>query len=248
MLTTSPVALITGASRGIGEAAARELARRGYALVLAARSAGALEQLAAELAQGGARALAIPTDLTSAADLSQLAERSLAEFGRVNALVLNAGVGGGGLLASLPAGAAEATLATNLLAPIELTRLLLPQMIERRSGAIVLISSVAGSIGIPASSVYSASKFGLRGFGDGLRREVAPYGIGVTVVSPGYIRTAMTARVRMPMPGPAVAGRAIARAIERPRRHVFVPGYYRPFVWLAQLLPGLADLALRGRR
>jgi short-subunit dehydrogenase len=240
-----PVALITGASRGIGEATARELARRGYALALAARSAAPLAVLAGELARGGVPALPIPTDMRSSGNLRRLADLALGHFGRVDVLIHNAGIGGAGPVVSMPPDAAVATIETNLLAPVELTRALLPQMIERRRGAIIFVASVAGSIGLPTSAIYSASKFGMRGFADGLRREVARHGIGVTVVSPGFIKTAMTAGKRFPMPGPAIVARAIANAIERPRREVFVPGYYRLLVRAAQLLPGLADLALQ---
>lgn len=247
-MSTPPVALITGASRGIGAATARELARRGYALVLAARSAGPLADLAGELGRRGAPALPIAADLCSAAEVGRLAAATLGVFGRVDVLIHNAGIGGAGPVARMDGAAATATLATNLIAPIELTRLLLPHMLARGSGAIIFISSVAGSLGIPGSSVYSASKFGLRGFAESLRREVARRGVGVTIISPGFIRTALTADLRLPMPGPALVARAGARAIEHPRREVFVPSYYRPLVWAAQALPWLADLALQRPR
>ena len=245
---TQPIALITGASRGIGAATARELAQRGYALALAARSAGPLESLAAELERAGTPALALPTDLRDLDAVRGMAGIVLEHFGRVDALIHNAGVGGGGALAKLPDGAVEATITTNLLAPIELTRVLLPQMLERRGGAIVLIASVAGHVGLPTSSIYSASKFGLRGFADGLRREVAARGIGVTVVSPGFIKTDMTRWMgNLPLPGPEIVARAVARAVARPRREIVVPGYYRPLIWAAGLMPWLVDLVLRAR-
>jgi short-subunit dehydrogenase len=243
-----PIALITGASRGIGEATARELARRGYRLALAARSAGPLEVLAAELSQMGTPSLPIPSDLRCVDQVQRLARLALRHFGHVDALIHNAGVGGSGAVGRMSDGAAAATIDTNLLAPIELTRALLPGMIERRRGAIVFVASVAGHIGLPGSATYSASKFGLRGFALGLRREVAHHGVGVTIVSPGFIKTDMTKWMgRFPLPGPEIVARAIARAIGRPRREIFVPGYYRSLVWLEHLLPGLADLAMRGR-
>ena len=249
MMTEQPVALVTGASRGIGAATARELARRGYALALAARSPAPLEELAAELARGGTPALAAPADMRSLPDLQNMVDAVLARYGRVDVLVLNAGIGGGGAVARMPADTAANTIGTNLIAPIELARMLLPGMLTRGSGAIVLIGSVAGRIGVPTSAVYSASKFGLRGFADGLRREVAHRGVSVSLVSPGFVRTSMTADVRFPMPGPEVVARAVARAITRPRREVFVPGYYAAGAWLAQALPGLTDAVLRrGRR
>jgi short-subunit dehydrogenase len=248
MMIQRPVALITGASRGIGEATARELARRGYRLALAARSAGPLEALAAELSRGVAPALPLPTDLCDDRAIERLARLALAHFGRVDALIHNAGIGGHGAVERMGGGAAAATIGTNLLAPIELTRLLLPQMLERGSGNIVLIASVAGYIGLPLSATYSASKFGLRGFAHALRREVAHRGVGVTIISPGFIRTDMTRWMgNLPLPGPAIVARAVASALERPRREMFVPGYYRLLVGLEHLLPGLADRALRRR-
>jgi short-subunit dehydrogenase len=243
-----PVALVTGASRGIGEATARELARRGYALALAARSVDPLQRLAADLSRAGAPALPLPTDMRDLGEVRRLARLALEQFGRVDALIHNAGVGGSGSVARMTEGTPEATLNTNLVAPVELTRLLLPQMLERRGGAIVFIASIAGHIGLPASATYSASKFGLRGFADGLRREVAHRGIGVTVISPGFIRTEMTKWMgNLPFPGPEIVARAVARALVRPRREIVVPGYYRAAVWAAALLPGLADAALRRR-
>jgi short-subunit dehydrogenase len=246
--TDRSVALITGASRGIGAATARELARRGYALILAARSAGPLETLAAELSRSGAPALPIPTDLRSLDEIQRLARLALAQFGHVEALIHNAGIGGDRPVARVDGPTVAAIIDTNLRAPIELTRALLPSMLERRRGAIVFVASVVGHIGMPSSAIYSASKFGLLGFAHGLRREVARHGIGVTIISPGFIKTDMTRWMgNLPLPGPEIVARAIANAITRPRRELFVPGYYRLLVWLEHRLPGLADAVLRQR-
>jgi NAD(P)-dependent dehydrogenase (short-subunit alcohol dehydrogenase family) len=246
-----PVALVTGASRGIGAAAARELARRGYALALAARTAGDLQALAAELSAGGSPALPIPTDLRRPEEVQRLARLALDHFGRVDALVNNAGLGGGGRrLARLTDDDVDATLAVNLYAPIALTRALLPGMLERRRGAVVFIASIAAHIGLPASSLYCATKFGLRGFALSLRRELLRSGVGVTLVSPGFIDTDMTTWLRgVPKAPPELVARAVVGAIERPRREVLAPGYYRVAIWLERALPWLADAALarRGR-
>jgi NAD(P)-dependent dehydrogenase (short-subunit alcohol dehydrogenase family) len=248
MMKNAPVALITGASRGIGAATARELARRGYALVLAARSAGPLETLAAELSRSGAPALPIPTDLRSADEIQRLARLALTHFGHVDALIHNAGIGGDRPIAQVDGPTAAAIIDTNLRAPIELTRVLLPGMLERRRGAIVFVASVLGHIGMPASAHYSAAKFGLRGFAHGLRREVAQHGIGVTIISPGLIKTDMTRWMGdLPLPGPEIVARAIAGAVLRPSRELFVPRYYQLLVWLEHLLPGVADMVLRWR-
>jgi len=242
-----PVALITGASRGIGAATARELARRGYALALAARTTDDLQALAAELSAAGSPALPIPTDMCRSEEVRRLARLALDHFGRVDVLVNNAGIGGKERpVARLDDDYAQAVMATNLLAPIELTRALLPGMLERRRGAIVFIASIAGHIGLPGSALYSTTKFGLRGFASALRREVKRQGISVTIVSPGFIATAMNEGLRgIPMPQPLVVARVVANAIERPRREVVVPRAYRLAIWFERMLPGLVDAVLR---
>jgi short-subunit dehydrogenase len=246
-----PIALITGASRGIGAATARELARRGYALALAARTATDLQALAAELSAHGSPALPIPTDLRRPEQVTRLARIALDHFGRVDALVNNAGVGGNGQpFAYADEDAIHTSLAVNLEAPIALTRALLPGMLERRRGAIVFIASIAGHIGLPTATPYSATKFGLRGFAIGLRREVLRQGVGVTIVSPGFIDTDMTAWLRgFPKAPPDLVARAVADALTCPRRELIVPGYYRLAIWLERKLPWLADalLSRRGR-
>jgi short-subunit dehydrogenase len=249
--TTRPVALITGASRGIGAAAARELARRGYALALAARSTADLQALAAELSVAGCPALPIPTDLRRPEETQRLVRLALDRFGRVDVLVNNAGIGGSSRrFARLAGEDVETMLATNLYAPIALTQALLPGMLERRRGTIIFVASIAAHIGLPASSLYCASKFGLRGFALALRRELLRSGVGVTIVSPGFVDTAMAAWLRgFPKAPPELVARVIAEAIDRPRREVIVPGYYRLAIWLERALPWLADAALawRGR-
>ncbi|HEX5690785.1 MAG TPA: SDR family oxidoreductase [Roseiflexaceae bacterium] len=245
-----PVALVTGASRGIGAATARELARRGYALALAARSAEALEALAAELS-ATTPAVALATDLAEPAQVSRLAELVLERFGRVDSLINNAAIGGNNrVVARMDDAYVREILAINLEAQIALTRLLLPGMLERRRGAIVFVDSVAGHIAFPASTIYSATKFGLRGFAVGLRRELRGTGVSVSIVSPGFIDTDMTRWLRrFPKAPPALVGRVIADALVRPRREVFTPRIYRAAVWLERWLPWLADATLsrRGR-
>src|SRR6185295_19850646 len=136
-----------------------------YRLALAARTVAELQALAAELSAHGSPALPIPTDMRHPNEVARLARIALDHFGRVDALVNNAGVGGNSRpVAHTDADNVRATLATNLEAPIALTQALLPGMLERRRGAIVFVASVAGHIGLPTSTLYSASKFGLRGF------------------------------------------------------------------------------------
>ena len=240
-----PVAIITGASGGIGEATAHALAGEGYALVLAARSTTQILRLAGELARGGVPALPVPADVSQPTQLRRLVELALGRFGRIDVLVNNAGVGETRATAPDSGGIADLTLHTNLLAPIALTRAVLPTMLAQRRGHIVNIGSVAGHIGLPHNSSYVASKHGLRGYTASLRRELLGTGVHVSLISPGFIRTGMTKELPIPMPGPALIGRAVAGVLRRPRREVVVPGFYRALIWINAALPGLVDAALR---
>jgi short-subunit dehydrogenase len=245
----SPVALITGASSGIGAAVARELGRQGYRLVLAARSTDILQQLAGELTRAGTPALPVPTDVSQPDQLQRLVRRAIEHFGQIDVLVNNAGIGETRAFAPGAEGLADLTIHTNLLAPITLSRAVLPHMLARRSGHIINIGSVAGHVALPDNDSYSTSKFGLRGYTQALRRKLLGSGVHVSLVSPGYIRTAMTATVPVPIPGPKVVARAITRLLARPKSEVVVPGYYRFLIWLNKSLPGLIDVGLRlGRK
>jgi short-subunit dehydrogenase len=241
--------IITGASSGIGEAVARQLASEGHRLVLAARRGDKLEALAREINPSGKRVIAAATDITKPGDLETLVARARGVFGAVSAVINNAGISG-----AEPSGKAgkwwlegpdgpRALLETNLNAAIELTRLVLPEMLENRAGAIINIGSVAGRIG--ASSLYSASKFGLRGFSLGLRRELLNTGVTSSLIAPGYIKTEMTAGVNLPMPGPEVVARAVSNLLQHPKAEVIVPGWYRGLIWLETLAPALGDRLLR---
>ncbi|MER3397474.1 MAG: short-chain dehydrogenase [Chloroflexota bacterium] len=244
------VVIVTGASRGIGAATARLLAEQGARVVLAARSVEALLALEAELKGRGRAALAVPTDVTDSYQLDRLVERTVEVFGRVDVLVNNAGIGEPSQVARSPDELIDRLFETNLLGPIRLTRRVLSQMLTRRSGHIIFVSSVAGHIPVPPITLYSVTKAGLIALAEGLRREVGTQGIQVSVVSPGFIRTDMVADVRvaprwLPMPGPEAVARAIAWLIRHPRREVVVPWYYRPLVGLNLVAPGLVDLGFR---
>lgn len=183
------VAIITGASAGIGEASARMLARQGAIVVLVARRKERLDQLKGEIEAAGGRALAIAADITDAAGRERMVSETLAAFGRIDALVNNAGYGQRGPIEMVPVEAIRENFETNLFSLIALTQLVIPVMRRQASGRIVNISSVAGRIARPLSSIYDATKHALEAISDGLRGELAPFGIKVVVIEPGFIVT-----------------------------------------------------------
>jgi NAD(P)-dependent dehydrogenase (short-subunit alcohol dehydrogenase family) len=239
------VAIVTGASSGIGAATARELGRRGATVVLAARRVGMLETQVQSIRAAGGEAVAIPTDVADPSDVSMLAERTFAEFGRVDVLVNNAGAFWSRSLASSPPGQIIGLVRVNLLGAMLLTRAVLPRMLERRHGAIISVGSLSGRVAM--EPLYSATKYGLRGFSLALRRQLAGTGVSVSLVSPGNINTEMTRHITAPLPEPSLVATAIADLVRRPRREVVVPGRHYAIAWLEQALPTLTDLMHRRR-
>jgi short-subunit dehydrogenase len=236
-------ALLTGATGGLGRAIAIALAGRGASLVLSSRNADELERLAAELPGTGHRAA--PADLAEPGAAERLAEAA----GEVDVLVANAGLPGTGRLESFSPEEVARALRVNLEAPIVLARAFEPAMERRGSGHMVFVASLAGKAGSPRSSVYNSTKFGLRGFAFGLRADLAPAGVGVSVVSPGFIREAgMFAEAgAKPPPGlgtasPEQVAAAVVKAIERNKLEVAVaPLRQRALAHLALSSPGVND-------
>lgn len=185
------VVLITGASTGIGAALAQILAQRfmGIRLVLAARSAEKLETVATLCRKAGALVLAVPTDLQKIEQVEALATAAIAHFGRVDALVNNAGYGQMGPVELIPHQAAKRQFEVNVLGPLALIRALVPMMRDAGGGRIINISSLGGRLAFPFGGLYSSSKFALEGLSDALRMELAPFNIKVSVVEPGPVNT-----------------------------------------------------------
>lgn len=236
--------LVTGASGGIGQAIARALAARGARLILSGRRAELLEGLAAEL--GGQ---AIACDLADRGEVQRLIDAA----GEVDVLVANAALPASGVFTDLDQVQIDRMLEVNLRAPIALARALAPGMVARRRGHIVLISSLSGKAASPASAIYSATKFGLRGFAHGIREDLRPHGVGVSVVLPGFIRGAgMFADAGIELPrgvgtrAPEDVADAVIRAIDRNRAEIDVaPVGLRAGAAFAGLAPGLAATASR---
>jgi short-subunit dehydrogenase len=231
--------LVTGATGGLGQAIARAFAARGAGLVLTGRRLPVLEPLAQEL---GARA--IECDVTDRAQLDRLVR----EAGEVDVLIANAALPGSGLLTDFSQEQVDRVLEVNLRAPVALARALTPAMSARRSGHMVFISSLAGKSASPASSLYSATKFGLRGFALGLREDLRPHGVGVSIVAPGFVRDAgMFADAGVELPwyvrtrSPQNVADAVLRAIEHDRAEIDVaPLSLRLGASFASVAPGLA--------
>jgi short-subunit dehydrogenase len=236
--------LLTGATGGLGHAIARRLHAAGASLVLTGRRADVLEPLALET---GAQSLAV--DLTDANAVEQLA----ASYADVDVLVSNAGLPGSGLLTSFSVEQIDRALAVNLRAAMVLARHLSERMVARGSGHLVFMSSLAGKVGTPRSPVYSATKFGLRGFAQSLREDLRPSGVGVSAIFPGFVSDAgmfHDTGSKLP-PGigtvtPEAVAEAVVRAIERNRGEVDVaPVSLRAGAIAASLAPDLAATVQR---
>jgi uncharacterized protein len=238
--------LLTGASGGIGKAIARALCERGARLAITARREEVLRELCAELSGD---LTPLPADLAEAAAPAELAERA----GQVDVLVANAALPAAGQVDDFSPEEIDRAIDVNLRAPIQLTRLLLPGMVERGRGHLVFISSLSGKAASPGSGLYSAAKFGLRGFAAGVREDLVGTGVGVTVVFPGFIRDAgmfaesgVKLRKGVGTSRPEDVAAAVIRGIERGKDEIDVaPLGLRLGVKLAELAPGLAARAQR---
>jgi len=187
------IALVTGASQGIGRACARELARAGATVALAARNEAKLAEVAAEIAAAGGQAAAFALDVASEDSIKSGAKAILDRFGKVEILVNNAGITRDGLMMRMKRADWDDVLGTNLTGAFLLTQALISPMLKNRWGRIVNISSVVGRTGQAGQANYAASKAGLIGLTRSLAREFASRGITVNAVAPGYIETPMTA-------------------------------------------------------
>jgi NAD(P)-dependent dehydrogenase (short-subunit alcohol dehydrogenase family) len=187
----APVAVVTGAGRGIGRATAEAFAAQGWRVVVAEKRPALGRASARSLARRGAVALFVPTDVADARSVERMARAVLARFGRIDALVNNAGVLETGPLARLPVANLEHVLAVNLAGPLLVARAALPAMLRRHAGAIVNVASLLGKFGMAEYAVYCASKFGVVGFTDALADELAGTGVRVWAVCPGQVDTPM---------------------------------------------------------
>jgi short-subunit dehydrogenase len=253
------VIVITGASDGIGAELARQLASDRACLVLAARTADKLEAVAAQCQARGARTLVVPTDVAIEADCRALIDRAATEFGRIDALILNAGVSMHARLADIEGtGVYERLMRINLMGAVWPTHAALPHLKASR-GQIVAVSSLAGLVGVPERTTYCATKFAMTGFFEALRVELAPEGVSVTIAYPGVVATeirrngwnargerlgvsGLDETGQMPV---NVCARLIVDGMAKRKRDVVMTTKGKLGRWLKLIAPGLVDRLAR---
>ena len=246
--------LLTGAGSGIGRAIAIALAARGAHLILTGRRETALEETRA-LLTGSGTTMVVAADITQATDRDFLKNAIEHHYGQLNALINNAGVVEVNLLANTTDEALEGMMRTNLVAPMALARTMTPLLAKAAPEArIVNVGSMFGDIGFPYFVGYSASKFGMRGFSEALRRELAPQGIGVTYCAPRATKTPAATRFNhlaepfaMKFDPPEKVAGLIVNAMAANARSAYPKGMERFFVLMQRLFPGVVDGSLIGQ-
>jgi NADP-dependent 3-hydroxy acid dehydrogenase YdfG len=250
--------LITGASSGIGAALAREFARQGASLVLAARRLERLEALAGEIRGARGTALALACDVTRDGDCERVVEQAHAAGLHLDIVVANAGFGVAGAFRKLTLADYQRQFDTNVHGVMRTLRAGLADVQERR-GSLVIIGSVAGHVAMPGNSAYAMSKFAVRALAYALRGELRRHGVSVTLISPGFVssdirRTGNDGRLHAELPetmpgwllgDPARVARVIVRAVHRRVRERVVTGHGRVLVWVYRHAPWLFNAVLR---
>jgi short-subunit dehydrogenase len=253
MIKEYQTAIVTGASRGVGVYIAKALAKEGMNLVLAARNADGLDNVAKEIKAIGGRVVAVPTDLTDRNTLETLVSTAEAEFEAIDVLVNNSALDSTTFFHNESPDGIEQLLYVNLTAPILLTRLVLPGMLQRRKGHIVNISSLAAKIPFPYDVMYATSKAGLAHFTSSLRAECRGTGVGVSAILAGQFTdtglsaqalkdVGMTQPKSVPTSPPETAGQAVINAIKKDLAEVAIPG---PAILFTRI-PQLGTLFLKG--
>jgi short-subunit dehydrogenase len=234
------VVFITGASSGIGRSLAVELGRGGASVGLLARRAETLSEIAREVEAAGGRALALPADVKDAGAVRAAADKLRERFGRVDVLVANAGIGVTTDARDLKADEVANVINVNVLGAVNSVTAVLPEMVERRSGQLVVISSLAAYRGLPKSGAYCASKAAVSAFFESLRVDLRGSGVDVTIIHPGFIKTPLTAGREAQMPYLMELNDAvqkITRAIEKRKKSYAFPWQLASIVRAAMLMP-----------
>ena len=239
------VAIVTGASSGIGRATAMALASQGVCIALASRTVKALSALAEELKRQGRQVIVIPTDVTQQEQVQALIQKVLAQWGRVDILISNAGEYIRAPITELDIADLQRSLDVNFFGGVYCTRAVLPPMLAQKSGHIVFVTSMDGKIGLPPDAPYVSAKFALTGFCEVLRQEVRERGISVTNVLPGRVDTGMIEDLRFtwisPKISPASVATAILNGIRKSKPIVIIPAAARLLYYMNVFSPTLSD-------
>ena len=237
--------LITGASSGIGKQTAIEFAKLGANIILIARRKEKLDEVEKELKKFNILTLVCPCDVSDKTQVKEMSKTVLEKFGSVDVLVNNAGFAIYGYVKDLSVDEIESQMETNYFGMMYCIKNFLPSMLEKKSGHIVNVASVAASFGLPGIASYCASKFAMLGFSEGLKHELNGTGIGITVVSPIMVRTEFfdhPSFEKMPKYSPTslsskTVAKAILKAANSPRLEIIVPNLVRGAVWFKHTFP-----------
>ena len=239
------VAIVTGASSGIGRATALALAKQGACVALAARRADALLELSEQIKALGREVLVLPTDVTRQEHVEAMVQTALTEWGRVDILISNAGEYIQGPIIELDPADLQRSLDVNYFGGVYCIKAVLPHMLAQKSGHIVTVTSMDGKIGLPPDAPYVSAKFALTGFMEVLRQEVSDQGIAVTNVLPGRVDTVMIEHLRFswvsPKISPETVARAILDAIRKRKPIVIVPPQAKLLYYINVFAPRLSD-------
>jgi NAD(P)-dependent dehydrogenase (short-subunit alcohol dehydrogenase family) len=239
------VAIVTGASSGIGRATALELAKAGACVALAARRESSLLELAEEIQRTGSKALVLQTDVTERQQVEAMVQEVLSQWGRVDILISNAGEYIRAPIIDLDPSDLQRSLNVNYFGGVYCIKAVLPRMLSQKGGHIVAVTSMDGKIGLPPDAPYVSAKFALTGLCEVLRQEVSDHGIAVTNVLPGRVDTVMIQQLRFswisPKVSPEVVARSILDAIRKRKPIVIVPPQAKLLYYINVFAPKLSD-------
>ncbi len=248
-LLLNQVAIVTGASSGIGRATALALARQGAYVALAARNTAALEILAGEIKSLGGETLVVPTDVSQPEQVNRLVDAVIQCWGYLDILVSNAGQYIRAPISKMERPELEQSMAVNFYGGVYAVQAVLPHMLARSAGHIVLVSSLDGKLALPGDGPYVAAKFALNGFGATLRQELAGKGISVTLILPGRVDTPMIRDLHVPSISAKISPEAVAngivRAIRRRPAEVILPLQGGLLYYISVFSPSLSDRLTR---
>ena len=248
------VVVITGASSGIGEQSAEEFAKLHANVILVSRNEERLQKIATKLSKYSTETFVYACDVSDKNQVDKMGKTIIEKFGTIDVLVNNAGFGIYNTVEKTKIDEMESQMSTNFLGMMYCTKVFLPKMLKQRSGHIVNVASVAGSIGIPGMASYCASKFAMLGFSESLFHELKGTGVGVTVVSPIMVRTnffnhesfGKMPRYSTTSLDPKTVANAVIKAASSPRLEIVVPQFVRFVIWLKQTFPYLINPIVGG--